>query len=77
MARRILWASLALAPATILVDRLTDAGYSIDTDRERGAAAYERQRRRWDGHVRAFAVHMGHEWEDIEPRRCLELVEAV
>jgi Ca2+:H+ antiporter len=26
LARRILWASLALAPATILVDRLTDAG---------------------------------------------------
>ena len=26
MARRILWASLALAPATILVDQLTDAG---------------------------------------------------
>ena len=29
MARRILWASLALAPATILVDRLTDADATV------------------------------------------------
>ncbi len=53
--------------------RLAEAGYAIEPDVAAGEAAYARQRRRWDGHVRAFAAHMGQGWDEIEPPRCREI----
>ena len=50
--------------------RLADAGFAVESDLTRGEAAYVAQRRRWDGHVRAFAAHMGQRWDEIEPPRC-------
>ena len=49
---------------------LANAGYAVEPDVAVGEAAYARQRRRWDGHVRAFAAHMGRSWDEIEPPIC-------
>lgn len=45
-------------------ERLDAAGFATVAG---GAADYIRLRRSWDPYARAFAAHMGHRWQDIDP----------